>query len=430
MNLILAMMLVSLFTAPTFSQMKQERPKDDGTIVMIANSEVEAQLATELGEDEISGNVSVYLKASPRELKEGKVKVEGMNLAFFRVKQDMLSKGAELEDNSGFYGMAMEKGKTQYLSFNKNRTALQGKLNMYVDASVLGTVILPNDQKEETKDAFLTPTVPAVLSVSIEFEKPLDAEVKEIVLQDATIKVEVEAKGADFDNLTFSNQSVRFLTPVYFEVVRWAWFEVGKVLDIQPVNIYRFTFFPFALSGTGEGLAFGEPQLRHEWRKNDVIFNIRAPKNIYRSSYYIFSETEAAGLLNTVDEDDCIEVFFPHEFSPNSLWGGGATFGSGTASAKVISSDENARQGVDFTHLAHEFGHVLGLRHPTSSATASAVPGNSGTLICPSGFANDNPQINSVEHESLISNPLLRFTLLIRSSNVPDCDNSADCGPC
>ena len=63
----------------------------------------------------------------------------------------------------------------------------------------------------------------------------------------------------------------------------------------------------------------------------------------------------------------------------------------------MISSDANARNGVDFTHLAHELGHVLGLRHPDAPATASAVPANTGTLMCPSGFNNDNPKVNSKE---------------------------------
>ncbi len=34
------------------------------------------------------------------------------------------------------------------------------------------------------------------------------------------------------------------------------------------------------------------------------------------------------------------------------MWGGGATWGCGTASAQIISSDANARYGIDLTHLA------------------------------------------------------------------------------
>ncbi len=109
--------------------------------------------------------------------------------------------------------------------------------------------------------------------------------------------------------------------------------------------------------------------------------------------------------------------------------GGGATFGSGTASSKIISSDGNARGGIDLTHLAHELGHVLGLRHPGAAATASAVPASSGTLMCPSGYLNDNPKVNSQENKNLISNPLLTFAIKFISPG-PDCINSADCGAC
>ncbi len=122
-------------------------------------------------------------------------------------------------------------------------------------------------------------------------------------------------------------------------------------------------------------------------------------------------------------------MFFVHDFDPQDRWGGGATWGSGTASAKIISSDGNARGGVDVTHLAHELGHVLGLRHPGDAATANAQPASTGTLMCPSGYLNDNPQINSQENEDLVSNPLLVFTLKLRSPG-PDCVDSADCGAC
>ena len=43
----------------------------------------------------------------------------------------------------------------------------------------------------------------------------------------------------------------------------------------------------------------------------------------------------------------------------------------------------------DYTHIAHELGHVLGLPHPTGGISSS------NTLMCPSGCCNDNPQLNS-----------------------------------
>ncbi len=113
--------------------------------------------------------------------------------------------------------------------------------------------------------------------------------------------------------------------------------------------------------------------------------------------------------------------------------GGGSTASGGTESAKVISSDENADFGVDLTHLAHEFGHVLTLKHPGSGFPTPAAPhrvdGSTGTLICPSGFNNDNPQRNSQWNKDNAANPLLTFTLKPWTVGV-DCNDDTDCGAC
>ena len=113
--------------------------------------------------------------------------------------------------------------------------------------------------------------------------------------------------------------------------------------------------------------------------------------------------------------------------------GGGVTSSGGTESAKVISSDENADFGVDLTHLAHEFGHVLTLKHPGQGFPTAALPhrvdGSSNTLMCPSGFNNDNPQRNSQWNKDNVANPLLTFALKPWTVG-PDCTDDSDCGSC
>jgi hypothetical protein len=103
----------------------------------------------------------------------------------------------------------------------------------------------------------------------------------------------------------------------------------------------------------------------------------------------------------------------------------GATYSSGLAGAKIISTDQNV-DGVDLTHLAHELGHALSLMHP---GTGTAKDGSTGTLMCPSGFNNDNPKINSQENKDRVSNPMLTFALKLVTAG-PDCTNSATCGAC
>ena len=117
--------------------------------------------------------------------------------------------------------------------------------------------------------------------------------------------------------------------------------------------------------------------------------------------------------------------------------GGGATFSSGLASAKVISSDDNS-EGVcvpggaacNRTHLAHELGHVMTLHHPgVGGIPAYMVNGSTGTLMCPSGFTADNPRRNSVFNENNVNNPLFQY-LFLPLGPAPDCTNDGDCGPC
>ncbi len=430
---VIPLLLLCMWSYTMYGQVRENRdPKKDPSLGLLVNAELAANLESELGADQLKGRISMHLKMDPESMKKGYVEVGGLNLAFFGVNQHQIVKGAELVDSLGFFGMSVDQRKLQTLKLNDKRNRLEGNITMYIDASAFSTTLVTerNQNGEKYNDLYFTPTVPAKLYISIDLEEPINETIKEVNLSRAKINISIEADGRRISNLNIASMKLEMAVITQYELLPLAWFEIGKSLCIQPVNIMRVRFFPLSIDITGEGMAFGEPQLRHEWRKNDVVFNIRNPMTIFRNQYYEFEESEAAGLLATVDEDDCIEVFFPHEFDPNDQWGGGACFGSGTATAKVISSDENARMGIDFTHLAHEFGHVLGILHPWNSPRPEAVPGNTGTLMCGSGFANDNPQINSEEHESMISNPLLRFVFMPLSSVTPDCTNDADCGAC
>ena len=76
------------------------------------------------------------------------------------------------------------------------------------------------------------------------------------------------------------------------------------------------------------------------------------------------------------------------------------------------------------TVTAHEVGHAIGLPHPDGTPGVST-----NTLMCPSGWMNDNPQLNSEENEDNLSSPLFTFSLKLRTAG-PDCTDSADCGWC
>lgn len=142
---------------------------------------------------------------------------------------------------------------------------------------------------------------------------------------------------------------------------------------------------------------------------------------------------EEDDLRNSYDNPDCVEVFFVEHWDPEGAHGGGATWSSGTASAKIITSDENDN-GIDLHHLAHELGHAVGLKHPGSGCPdpvdcPTLYDGSSGTVLCGSGYENDNPDVQSQENGDNANNPLMTFPTLDLCEN-PDCADSTNCGPC
>ena len=177
------------------------------------------------------------------------------------------------------------------------------------------------------------------------------------------------------------------ILPLPYEYYLFPWhINFKRRLCIQPVRIryrirclrYRYARFwwlrrvciQYLYGQTGAGLPFGQPGATTQWGKVDVVFNYRAWKTISNSNFLVVSaasggtSAEESSLLGRVDDSDCIEVFFIKRFSPSSAHGGGATWWTGTAGAKVITSDEQVRcsqtkAGVDITHLAHEVSRSI-----------------------------------------------------------------------
>jgi hypothetical protein len=330
------------------------------------------------------------------------------------------------------------------LKYDPDSDTIAGEIRGYVDAAYMSTLI-KEPARDDKGDLFETAAQPATLALEMQISAPLTGEIEEVVYDRAQLVFKLHADHFEFESYllaSFDLVTEELLEPA-LEIADWWRFEVAKKICVQPIFIGRFRVinnFPWgpisiSVERTGDGLAFGQPGAATEWAKADVVFDYRDPKTLWKSGYWVvdtngdMNSAEQLNLLAEVDDDDCIELYFIHEFDPVSWGGAGATWGSGMTTSKIITSDANAAGGVDFNHLAHELGHVIGLLHPDDTATANAVPASTGTVMCPSGYLNDNPSVNSQENANNVSNSLFQFTLKFRSAG-PDCQDSADCGPC
>lgn len=393
---------------------------------MVLNGDVTAVVKSADGASlEASGRMSAHLVLLRQSWEAGAL-VEGFNVALFGVDQPALSGRATRGKPTGVVGFtaALEEGKRQELRYDPQSRALVGTIRGRLDMAQFGEMVELRIDPEN--DFVEIPTMEAALEVRIPVgemgelgeaaEKPIEAR--------AEMAMSLATRGSDLLDMRPFALDLRSRS-IDVQVAFFPFIEVARRLCIQPVRILSFRGgFPFFFHLSGDGLAFGQPGAATQWAKADIVFTYRDWITLFASQFSTFSQDEAADLLSRVNVDDCIEVFFVDRFSPQALFGGGATFGLGVASSKVISSDENADFGVDLTHLAHELGHVLDLAHPTGAPGVST-----NTLMCPSGFNNDNPKRNSQENKDNASNPLLTFAFKLITPG-PDCQNSADCGPC
>ena len=437
---ILALVIVALLLGVPASAEEYEKGCPEDALLAIGNTELSAELAAPGIETRVSGRMSVYLAASRGDLEKGVVRVGGWNLAFFSVPQAAISGVKEVTHKEGLLGFATNSPEAA-LRYDSKSGTLRGVIRGYVDTSYLATKV--KEQKPTGKmgenEFFETLTQPATLKVEVKLEGKFRAKEGDVNELKAYVSGKLGVGKMEYGGQAYPAYEVS-LEKIDLEigVVLYRWWEVAKKICVQPVRIARIRVINdrwrwplYLVEYTGAGLAFGQPGVAEQWNKADVVFNYRDWKTVWDAGYWVTSDagTEEGKLLAEVDDDDCIETFFVNDFDPVDAHGGGATWGGGTAGSKVISSDANARNGIDLTHLAHEYGHVIGLHHPSEAGSANLYPASTGTLMCPSGFNNDNPTINSQENKDNLANPLFQFAFKLRTAG-PDCQDDTDCGAC
>jgi hypothetical protein len=377
---------------------------------------------------QLNGRLSAYLRLPDPKSRPNVLEVQGLNIAYFGVPQETVTGIKPRGKATGVLGFAADPEKIQYLKYDPQSGMVYG--------TVAGQIDLPQFAElapaigDDKGDDFRTRAQRASMRIQFVLDDKAN-------LYDKREGVEKRASTMDLEIVTTPDYDLRVSdyriaverAPVAVEIGWFPVIEVAKRLCVQPVRIGQLTVSGFPpviqFKFSGAGLAFGKPGAITQWNKADVVFEWRDWMTVWNSSYMAFSQGESAALRAEVDADDCVEVFFVDTFTPSVFWGGGATYSSGLAGAKIISSDQNVN-GVDLTHIAHELGHVLSLMHP---GTGTAKDGSTGTLMCPSGFNNDNPKMNSQQNKDRVSNPLLTFALKIVTA-APDCANSASCGAC
>jgi len=222
-------------------------------------------------------------------------------------------------------------------------------------------------------------------------------------------------------------------------VIDWSLFEPSDVLRIQPVFIGTGPSDPNA-----SGSAFNT-LMNHAhdmWNRcgdeRCIKFIVNPPIYVNNNAYKLLNDSaEAASLRGEVSVADAVEVFVAKEMSTSLAcsWGGGACFSSGTASAKIVSCDQQMAVpcpcpssctgycpcgsclcgAINPYHLAHELGHALNLPHPSGPSSSSTV----SSIMEPSGFCCDNPDAQSGKNCRNATNPLM-YTVFSVCSGTPD----------
>lgn len=321
------------------------------------------------------------------------------------------------KDKSGLISLSFIR-ESDEVSYSKDGS-LQIDFRMNLHYPLITKIHGYRPQKEKEQDNFV-PYVAYVKGIlKGKFEPPLDTILEDFELkkEKLSIKLKLEASLNTDEH--------------YMGKFEWKFDDVIKIaeaieykLKVQPVFIRSGPDDP---SPTGKSFNTLIQSAKCMWRKCCVHLDVLEPVYVDNDAYKVIdNEQEARNLMNEVDIDDAVEIFVADRMATALYngWGGGASFDSGTATAKIVSCDAQLEVpdpndgflgAINYNHLAHELGHSMSLLHPGGIAIPPMVVATPNTVMEPSGFYADNPHPQSQYNCDSADNPLFKYKFVLLS---------------
>ncbi len=377
--------------------------------------DIKAVVATDAGEQQTSFKGEIAFEAEPDERGD---------LSLVLTRLNLVSSGVATEKgDSGVIGLDLvaQGDEPEYTASYDSRT---GQFSVEFESTLHYAQIdeikgyIPS--KSEEGDLFFSYTESMGGKIDGRLPEAMKAADEGEVTMNAEIRLELESSVVG---------SLRSMV-VYLDITKLRWYletSPTEILLVQPVFIGSGPSDPSATGTVYNTLLDRSAEV---WDRCGTVRCIairsRTPVYVNNNAYRVLnSEAEAANLRAEVNVADAVEVFVVERWDPH-YDGGGACWSSGTASAKIVTCDQQLAVpcpmpaglwgcsvgaggtcgAVNYYHLAHELGHALNLLHP-GEYRWGMVAGSSGSIMEPSGFCRDNPNVQSAKNCRSASSPLL-----------------------